>query len=129
METALIYVNGAVALTDSILVAKKFEKDHQHVLRDIRNLLEGMSKIGDTPMFEETTYIHPQNGQEYSPQQSAKPCRNTAAKTTSNSALRNTRHSAMSTYIPTMRYKPHSQNSSRISHPKVLLFSYNVKFC
>lgn len=65
METAIVYANGTVALTNSLLVAKKFEKDHQHVLRDIRNLMEGVSKIGDTPMFEETTYIHPQNGQEY----------------------------------------------------------------
>lgn len=65
METAIVYANGTVALTNSLLVAKKFEKDHQHVLRDIRNLMEGVSKIGDTPMFEETTYVHPQNGQEY----------------------------------------------------------------
>lgn len=65
METAIVYANGTVALTNSILVAKKFEKDHQHILRDIRNLMEGVSKIGDTPMFEETTYIHPQNGQTY----------------------------------------------------------------
>ena len=55
METSLVYANGAVALTNSILVAKKFEKDHQHILRDIRALVEGVSKIGDTPMFEETT--------------------------------------------------------------------------
>jgi phage regulatory protein, rha family len=34
-------------------------------LGDIRNLIGGISKIGDTPMFMETTYIHPQNGQEY----------------------------------------------------------------
>lgn len=33
--------------------------------RGIRNLIGGISKIGDTPMFMETTYIHPQNGQEY----------------------------------------------------------------
>lgn len=65
METNLVYANGAVALTNSILVAKKFEKDHQHILRDIRNLMERVSKIDDTPMFEETTYVHPQNGQEY----------------------------------------------------------------
>lgn len=65
MDTNLVYAHGAEALTNSILVAKKFEKDHQHILRDIRNLVEGVSKIGDTPMFEETTYIHPQNGQEY----------------------------------------------------------------
>lgn len=65
METSLVYANGAVALTNSVLVAKKFEKDHQHVLRDIRTLVEGVSKIGDTPMFEEATYVHPQNGQTY----------------------------------------------------------------
>lgn len=28
-------------------------------------LIGGISKIGDTPMFMETTYIHPKNGQEY----------------------------------------------------------------
>lgn len=55
METNLVYANGAVALTNSILVAEKFEKDHQHILRDIRNLMEGVSRIGDAPMFEETT--------------------------------------------------------------------------
>lgn len=65
METSLVYANGAVALTNSILVAKKFEKDHQHILRDIRALMAGVSKIGDTPMFEETTYVHSQNGQTY----------------------------------------------------------------
>lgn len=53
------------ALTNSLLVAEKFGKEHQHVLRDIRNLMEGMSKIGETPMFVETTYINGQNGQEY----------------------------------------------------------------
>lgn len=65
MGTNLVYAEDAVVLTNSILVAKKFEKDHQHILRDIRNLMEGMAKIGDTPMFEETTYVHPQNGQIY----------------------------------------------------------------
>lgn len=53
------------ALTNSLLVAEKFGKEHQHVLRDIRNLVEGVSKIGDTPMFVESSYIHSQNGQEY----------------------------------------------------------------
>lgn len=53
------------ALTNSLLVAEKFGKEHQHVLRDIRNLVEGVSKIGDTPMFVESSYIHPQNSQEY----------------------------------------------------------------
>lgn len=52
-------------LTSSLLVAEKFGKEHQHVLRDIRALIEGLSKSGDTPMFAETTYIHEQNKQEY----------------------------------------------------------------
>lgn len=52
-------------LTTSLKVAEVFSKEHQHVLRDIRNLIEGVSKIGDTPMFVETTYINEQNGQEY----------------------------------------------------------------
>lgn len=52
-------------LTNSLLVAEKFGKEHQHVLRDIRTLIEGMSKIGDTPLFVESTYINEQNKQEY----------------------------------------------------------------
>lgn len=52
-------------LTTSLKIAEVFNKEHQHVLRDIRTLMQGMSKIGDTPFFEETTYIHEQNGQEY----------------------------------------------------------------
>lgn len=52
-------------LTSSLLVAETFGKEHQHVLRDIRNLLEGLAKSGDTPMFAETTYVHEQNKQAY----------------------------------------------------------------
>ena len=52
-------------LTNSLLVAEKFGKEHQHVLRDVRSLIEGVSNLGDTPMFVETTYINEQNGQEY----------------------------------------------------------------
>lgn len=52
-------------VTTSLKVAEVFEKEHQHILRDIRSLIEGMSDFGETPMFEETTYIHEQNGQTY----------------------------------------------------------------
>lgn len=52
-------------LTNSLLVAEKFGKEHQHVLRDVRSLIDGVSNLGDTPMFVETTYINEQNGQEY----------------------------------------------------------------
>jgi len=47
---------------------KFFKKRHDHVVRDVRNLindLKGVPNIGDTPMFQEATYIHEQNGQEY----------------------------------------------------------------
>lgn len=65
METNLVYANGAVALTNSILVAKKFGKEHKHVLDAIRELIKGCAENSADPMFEETTYIHPQNGQTY----------------------------------------------------------------
>lgn len=53
------------ALTNSLLVAEKFRKEHQHILRDIRNLIGGMSNFGETSYFVETSYIHEQNGREY----------------------------------------------------------------
>lgn len=65
METNLVYANGAVALTNSILVAKKFDRNHRDVLDSIRELIKGCAENSADPMFEETTYIHPQNGQTY----------------------------------------------------------------
>lgn len=65
METTLVYANGTIALTNSILVAKKFGKEHKHVLDAIRELIKGCAENSANPMFEETTYIHPQNGQTY----------------------------------------------------------------
>ena len=65
MEAGLVYSEGAVALTNSILVAKKFEKNHRDVLDSIRDLIKGCAENSADPMFEETTYIHPQNGQTY----------------------------------------------------------------
>lgn len=44
METSLVYSKGAVALTNSILVANKFGKEHKHVLDAIRNLLKGCAE-------------------------------------------------------------------------------------
>ena len=52
-------------ITNSLLVAEKFEKDHRNVLRDVEVILGGIPKSEQTPMFDKTTYIHPQNGQEY----------------------------------------------------------------
>lgn len=54
------------ALTNSLLVAEKFGKEHRNVVRDIRSLLEGgVLKNEQTPMFEETTYVNEQNKQTY----------------------------------------------------------------
>lgn len=46
-------------------IAEHFGKEHKNVLRDIETLQEGMLNFEQTPMFFKTTYIHPQNGQEY----------------------------------------------------------------
>lgn len=35
------------ALTNSLLVAEKFGKNHQHVLRDIRELIDSINKDAD----------------------------------------------------------------------------------
>lgn len=65
MENPLVYANGAVALTNSILVAKKFDRNHRDVLDSIRELIKGCAENSADPMFEGTTYVHPQNGQTY----------------------------------------------------------------
>lgn len=52
-------------LTNSLLVAEKFGKDHKNVVRDIRSIIGGMLKIEHTQLFVESVYVHPQNGQEY----------------------------------------------------------------
>lgn len=46
-------------------VAEKFGKSHNHVLRDIETLVEGVSKNGQTQMYYLTTYVHGQNKQLY----------------------------------------------------------------
>lgn len=54
------------AVTSSLLVAEKFEKSHDNVLKAIRKMLdEGIVKNDETPMFEETIYINEQNKQSY----------------------------------------------------------------
>lgn len=52
-------------LTNSLLVAEKFGKDHKNVVRYIRSIIGGMLKIEHTQLFVESVYVHPQNGQEY----------------------------------------------------------------
>ena len=68
MSKKLVVIENNQALTDSRIVAQKFDKNHRDVLKAIRELISqagGMRKISQTPMFEETTYINEQNGQSY----------------------------------------------------------------
>lgn len=50
-------------LTNSLLVAEKFGKEHNKVMRDIENL--SCSDEFRAANFGETTYVHPQNNQTY----------------------------------------------------------------
>ena len=52
-------------LTNSLLVAEKFGKEHRNVIQSIRELLKGSADFSAHPMYVESVYIHPQNGQEY----------------------------------------------------------------
>ena len=58
----MTYLKNKQATTTSQMVAEKFNKNHQHVMRDIRKLHEelGLSKIGLTKfkeMFRESAYF------------------------------------------------------------------------
>ncbi|MEG0619141.1 MAG: Rha family transcriptional regulator [Bacilli bacterium] len=59
----LVEVKNGQSVTSSLQVAEVFEKNHQHVLRDINSLKEGVQNWTD--LFIEETYIHPQNKQKY----------------------------------------------------------------
>jgi len=55
-----------VPMVNSRALGERFEKNHQHVLRDIDNLIGGMSRSGQTrPWFHEIITINEQNGQSY----------------------------------------------------------------
>ncbi|GGB41390.1 antirepressor [Lentibacillus populi] len=62
----LVFKNNNQIVTSSRNVARDFEKRHDHVTRDIDEIVKWLPKNGDTQqMFLETTYIHEQNKQEY----------------------------------------------------------------
>ena len=53
-------------MTNSLIVAREFDKEHRNVMRDIRELIQkGALKNEQTPMFVETLYVNEQNGQQY----------------------------------------------------------------
>lgn len=64
MDKELVFkTEKGIPVTNSLLVAEKFGKRHDNVLRDIETLIVALLKIEDTPMFLKTTYIHEQNNQ------------------------------------------------------------------
>ncbi|PKN41344.1 MAG: transcriptional regulator [Deltaproteobacteria bacterium HGW-Deltaproteobacteria-18] len=56
----IVINHNDVPMTTSLKVAEVFGKRHDHVLRDIENLIER-----GVPNFGETSYTHSQNGQSY----------------------------------------------------------------
>ncbi len=60
----LVYENEkGVDITTSLIVAQVFGKEHKNVLRDIESL--SCSESFRVLNFEQTPYVHPQNGQTY----------------------------------------------------------------
>lgn len=53
------------ALTNSLLVAEKFGKEHRNVLQAIRDIIGSAENSAYPQMFVESTYYNQQNGQNY----------------------------------------------------------------
>lgn len=60
----LIQIRNEQAVTTSQMVADYFGKEHRHVLDSIDQILKGLAE-NTADLFQEGTYIHPQNKQEY----------------------------------------------------------------
>lgn len=66
MGEGLVKINNGQIVTSSRQIAEAFGKRHDHVTRDIKNILKGLPNFGDTPsMFYKSSYINKQNGQSY----------------------------------------------------------------
>ena len=70
MANQLVVIDGFQPVTDSRTVAEYFEKDHLHVLRDIRTLVKQMASERHNPklvsaMFTETSYQAEDGGRRY----------------------------------------------------------------
>lgn len=65
MPDIILSTQNGEPVASSRQIAESFGKEHNHVLRDIKVLLEGMPKNGQTPMFYKTEYVQEQNGQTY----------------------------------------------------------------
>lgn len=65
MTDIILSTQNGEPVASSRQIAESFGKDHNHVLRDIKALLEGMPKNGQPLLFYKTEYTHEQNGQTY----------------------------------------------------------------
>ena len=63
----MIFERKDLAVVSSRVIAERFEKDHFHMLRDIKSILGGISRNGEThsEYFIESSYVNKQNGQCY----------------------------------------------------------------
>ena len=66
MNDIILSVQNGEPVVSSRQIAENFEKRHDHVMRDIEDIMKGLPKNGDTHMFFKTEYTHEQNGQTYS---------------------------------------------------------------
>ena len=65
MNDIILSMQNGEPVVSSRQIAESFEKRHDHVMRDIEDIMRGLPKNGDTPMFYKTEYDHEQNGQSY----------------------------------------------------------------
>lgn len=65
MNDIILSMQNGEPVVSSRQIADSFEKRHDHVMRDIEDIMRGLPKNGDTPMFYKTEYVHEQNGQSY----------------------------------------------------------------
>ncbi|MGJ9460071.1 Rha family transcriptional regulator [Oceanobacillus sp. CF4.6] len=65
----LVFIDNGQAVTDSLAVSEVFNKNHNHVLRDIESQLEKLNQADEQKWgmtnFGQTQYQHPQNKQWY----------------------------------------------------------------
>ena len=57
----LVFNNNGKALTNSLLVAQKFGKEHRNVLDSIRKILDTAENSAVSGMFAESTYVNDKN--------------------------------------------------------------------
>lgn len=65
MSDIVLSTQNGEPVVSSRDVARDFGKRHDHVMRDIEDIMRGLPKNGDTPMFYKTEYVHEQNSQTY----------------------------------------------------------------